>query len=83
MLPSVAFGASYQQRTNESENIEAEYDNYDDDSTDLKAIEVARFMDAIAGLAPEPFDFRAGERIQMLVETIQASAREGRWLDIP
>ena len=48
---------------------------------DLKAIEVARFMDAIAGLAPEPFDFRAGERIQMLVETIQASAREGRWLD--
>jgi predicted dehydrogenase len=49
---------------------------------DLKAIEVARFMDAIAGLAPEPFDFRAGERIQALVETIQASAREGRWLDI-
>ena len=49
---------------------------------DLKAIEVARFMDAIAGLAPEPFDFRAGERIQMLVETIQASARDGRWLDI-
>ena len=48
---------------------------------DLKAIEVARFMEAIAGLRPEPFDFRAGERIQMLVETIQASAREGRWLD--
>ncbi len=49
---------------------------------DLKAIEVARFMEAIAGLRPEPFDFRAGERIQMLVEAIQASAREGRWLDI-
>ena len=49
---------------------------------DLKAIEVARFMEAIAGLGPEPFDFRAGQRIQMLVETIQASAREGRWLDI-
>ncbi|MCA0418447.1 MAG: Gfo/Idh/MocA family oxidoreductase [Proteobacteria bacterium] len=49
---------------------------------DLKAIEVARFMEAIAGLRPEPFDFRAGERIQMLVETIQASAREGRWLDV-
>ena len=48
---------------------------------DLKAIEVARFMEAIAGLRPEPFDFRAGERIQMLVETFQASAREGRWLD--
>jgi predicted dehydrogenase len=49
---------------------------------DLKAIEVARFMEAIAGLRPEPFDFRAGQRIQMLVETIQASARDGRWLDI-
>ena len=33
-------------------------------------IEVARYMDAIAGLAPEPFNFRAGLRIQQLVETI-------------
>ena len=37
---AVAFGASYQQRTYESDNIEAEYDYYDDDSTDLMAIEV-------------------------------------------
>lgn len=49
---------------------------------DLKAIEVARFVEAIAGLRPEPFDFQAGQRIQTLVEAIQASARDGHWLDI-
>ena len=46
---------------------------------DLKAIEVARYMDAIAGTTPEPFNFRAGLRIQQLVETIHRSAREGGW----
>lgn len=50
---------------------------------DLKAIEVAGFLDAIAGRAPEPFNFRAGQRIQTLVETIQTSARAGAWLDVP
>ena len=50
---------------------------------DLKAIEVAGFVRAIAGLAPEPFNFRAGLRIQTLVETILQSSREGRWLDVP
>ena len=47
---------------------------------DLKAIEVARFVDAIAGRRDEPFGFRAGLRIQELVEAIQASARESKWL---
>jgi predicted dehydrogenase len=46
---------------------------------DLKAIEVARYMDAIAGITPEPFNFRAGLRVQQLVETIHRSAREGGW----
>ena len=46
---------------------------------DLKAIEVARFIEAIAGKRSEPFAFRAGERIQTLVEAVQRSAREGRW----
>lgn len=49
---------------------------------DLKAIEVAGFVRAIAGEAPEPFNFRAGLRIQTLVETIHRSSREGRWLEV-
>ncbi|MFQ8433958.1 Gfo/Idh/MocA family protein [Amaricoccus sp. W119] len=48
---------------------------------DLKAIEIARYLDAIAGRAPEPFGFRAGERIQTLIETIQRSSRETAWLE--
>jgi predicted dehydrogenase len=48
---------------------------------DLKAIEVAGYVNAIAG-APEPFNFRKGLRIQTLVETIQTSSREGRWADV-
>jgi predicted dehydrogenase len=48
---------------------------------DLKAIEVARFIEAIAGTRSEPFAFRAGERIQTLVEAVQRSAREGRWIN--
>jgi predicted dehydrogenase len=49
---------------------------------DLKAIEVAGYVNAIAGKATEPFNFRKGLRIQTLVETIQNSAREGRWLEV-
>ena len=49
---------------------------------DLKAIEVAGYMNAIAGHAPEPFNFRKGARIQALVETIQRSSRAGHWLDM-
>ncbi|NBB83280.1 MAG: Gfo/Idh/MocA family oxidoreductase [Alphaproteobacteria bacterium] len=48
---------------------------------DLKAIEVAGFARAIAGEAPEPFNFRAGWRIQSLVERVQSAAREGGWVD--
>lgn len=46
---------------------------------DLKAIEVAGYVAAIAGDSPEPFNFRAGHRIQSLVEAIQTSSRERRW----
>ncbi|MCB2132656.1 MAG: Gfo/Idh/MocA family oxidoreductase [Rhodobacteraceae bacterium] len=49
---------------------------------DLKAIEVAGYVNAIAGKSPEPFNFRKGLRIQTLVETIQASSREKHWLDV-
>jgi predicted dehydrogenase len=49
---------------------------------DLKAIEVAGYLRAIAGLQAEPFNFRAGLRIQHLVETIQRSSVEGRWLPV-
>ena len=46
---------------------------------DLKTIEAAGFINAIAG-QPEPFNFRKGLRIQSLVETIQRSAKQGAWL---
>jgi predicted dehydrogenase len=49
---------------------------------DLKAIEVSRYVNAIAGKAPEPFNFRKGLRIQALVETIQTSSHEGRWMEV-
>ena len=49
---------------------------------DLKAIEVAGFLDAIAGRAAEPFGFRAGLRIQTLVEAIADSARAGAWREV-
>ena len=47
---------------------------------DLKTIEVAGFVRAVAGEIDEPFNFRAGLRIQTLVETIQRSSREQKWL---
>jgi predicted dehydrogenase len=49
---------------------------------DLKAIEAAGFLDAVAGRRPEPFNFRAGLRIQTLVETILASSRAGAWQEV-
>lgn len=49
---------------------------------DLKAIEVAGYLEAIAGRRPEPFNFRAGLRIQTLVEAIQASSRAERWIEV-
>lgn len=50
---------------------------------DLKAVEVAGFMEAIAGRRPEPFGFAAGAHIQTLVEAIRTSAQNGTWIDIP
>ena len=49
---------------------------------DLKAIEVAGYLDAVAGRRLEPFNFRAGLRIQTLVETIHASSRAGAWREV-
>jgi predicted dehydrogenase len=49
---------------------------------DLKAIEVAAFINAIADKTPEPFSFRKGLRIQTLIEAIHRSSTEGRWLDV-
>ncbi|HMQ58255.1 MAG TPA: Gfo/Idh/MocA family oxidoreductase [Rhizobiaceae bacterium] len=49
---------------------------------DLKAIEVAGYLDAIAGRMPEPFNFRAGLHIQALVERIVESSRAGAWRDV-
>lgn len=49
---------------------------------DLKVIEVAGFVKAIAGEIAEPFNFRKGLGIQRLVETIHRSSAEGRWLDL-
>ncbi|MEO6298133.1 MAG: Gfo/Idh/MocA family oxidoreductase [Paracoccaceae bacterium] len=49
---------------------------------DLKAIEVAGYVNAIAGKAPEPFNFRKGLRIQTLVETIQQSSAAQAWMDV-
>ncbi len=47
---------------------------------DLKAIEVAGFLDAVAGRAPEPFGFAAGARVQALVEAVRRSSREAAWV---
>ena len=49
---------------------------------DLKAIEVAGYVQAIAGQRPEPFNFRKGLGIQTLVELIQTSSRERRWQSV-
>ena len=49
---------------------------------DLKAIEVAGYLNALASKAEEPFDFRKGLRIQSLVEAVHASSRAQTWLDV-
>lgn len=50
---------------------------------DLKSIEVAGFLAAILDGSDEPFNFRAGLRIQTLLEEIGHSSREGRWREVP
>ena len=49
---------------------------------DLKAIEIARYVEAIGGKGAEPFGFRAGERIQGLVEAIHRSADTEAWVAV-
>jgi predicted dehydrogenase len=46
---------------------------------DLKAIEIFGYAQAIAGIRSEPFNFRAGHRIQKLVETIHGSNQSRQW----
>lgn len=46
---------------------------------DLKAIEISGFINAIAGVGEEPFNFHAGHRVQRLVESIQRSAKDNCW----
>lgn len=49
---------------------------------DLKAIEIAGYVNAIAGQGEEPFGFGAGARIQMLVDTIMTSSNETAWRQV-
>lgn len=49
---------------------------------DLKAIEIARYLEAIAGMRPEPFGFSAGLRIQELVSAVAKSALQASWIDV-
>ena len=49
---------------------------------DLKAIEVAGFLAAVAGQGAEPFGFRQGLCIQTLIEAAHVSSRDGRWLEV-
>jgi len=49
---------------------------------DLKAIEVAGFVAAVLDKTDEPFNFRAGLRIQTLIETIQRSSKQRTWRTI-
>ena len=47
---------------------------------DLKAIEVKGFVDSIAGLRSEPFNFDQGLRVQSIVELIRRSSIQSKWL---
>ena len=49
---------------------------------DLKTIEVADFLDAIAGGKSKGPDFREAWEIQKVIDTAIRSSRERRWLDI-
>ena len=49
---------------------------------DLKAIEIAGYLNAIMNDGPEPFSFRQGMRIQHLIEKIQKSSTTRRWLSV-
>jgi predicted dehydrogenase len=50
---------------------------------DLKTIEVAHFLEAIAGGERRGPDFREAWEIQKVIDTALRSARERRWLPVP
>lgn len=50
---------------------------------DLKTIEAWDFARALMGEADEVLGFRAGLRIQSLVELVHRSSAEGRWMEAP
>jgi predicted dehydrogenase len=49
---------------------------------DLKTIEVADFLQAIAGGKPKGPDFREAWEIQKVIDTAIRASRERRWLDV-
>jgi predicted dehydrogenase len=49
---------------------------------DLKTIEVAQFLEAVAGGECKGPDFREAWEIQKVVDTAVRSARERRWLKV-
>ncbi len=49
---------------------------------DLKAIEVEGFVRAIHGLVPEPFNFDSGYRVQRIVDLIQQSSKQTKWVTV-
>jgi len=49
---------------------------------DLKVIEVAQFLEAIAGRRPPAFDFAAGLAIERVVHGIARSAEAGGWVSV-
>ena len=49
---------------------------------DMKAIEIAGYVRAIAGDGVEPFSFRKGQRIQHLVESVYRSCVTETWVSV-
>ncbi len=49
---------------------------------DLKVIEVAQFLEAIAAGSSPSFDFAAGLAVERVIHAIARSAEEGRWVEV-
>ena len=50
---------------------------------DLKTIEIADFLTAIAGGSAPFADFREGYEVQRVIEAARVSSRERRWVEVP
>jgi predicted dehydrogenase len=50
---------------------------------DLKTIEMAEFLEAIAGGERRGPDFREAWEVQKVIDAALASARDGRWQAVP